>query len=133
MLTQKIAIKTFVTPFLIGVTAVLMASCGTQNKVYNQNDGIYASGERTTQEEIASNKADEFERSNYYKQYFESKTKIYDNVADEEDVIFTDIEAYSTTETMDNYGNIVIEDNYEDGYGSWGSNSEQVTVNIYNN
>src|SRR5690606_11865597 len=70
---------------------------------------------------------------NYYKQYFGSKIDSYGDLNEEdEDVIFTDIEAYTTSERMDEEGNIIIDDNYDDGYGAWGNNSENVVVNIYN-
>lgn len=134
MFTQKITIKSFTIPFLIGLFAVMMVSCGTQNKAYNQNDGIYASGERASQENNTSNEPVQYERSNYYKQYFETKKNAYGDLAEsDEDIIFTDIDAYTTSERVDDEGNIIIEENYDDAYGSWGTNSDDLTVNIYNN
>ena len=133
MSTQKIAIKPFAMPFVLGLFALLLSSCGTQNAAYNRNDGIYASGERDNGEQSVNNNTDEYGKSNYYKQYFESKANTYGDISEgDEDVIFTDIEAYSTSERMDADGNIVIEDNYNDGYGEWGSNPEGLTVNVYN-
>src|SRR5690554_4938223 len=134
MFTQKIAIKSLATPFLIGLAAIVMVSCGTQNRAYNQNDGIYASGGNSnTQEENRTDENNESSKANYYQQYFQAKSMSYENAQQEEDVIFTDIDAYATSERLDEDGNIIIEQNYADeDYGPWGSNSDNVSVNIYN-
>merc|ERR1711974_239611 len=117
-------------PFLImGITALVLTSCGTYNSGYSDTDGIYSSGEEVAVEEKAP------DRGNYYRQYFNSKANELGNIPEDEDLVFTDIEAYTTSEYMDDEGNIVIEerDDYEEGYGPWGSNAEDVTVNMYNN
>jgi hypothetical protein len=132
MFTQNFNIKRFIPIASAGVLMLLLASCGTQNSAYNQNDGIYASGNNTNVEEGNNTTEDSYEKSNYYKQYFQSKSDAYSDLP-EEGAIFTNIEAYSTTESLDEDGNIIIEENYsEEGYGPWGSNGEEVTVNIYN-
>src|SRR5690554_5649663 len=133
MYTRKFTIKPFCIALMMAVSALVMVSCGTQNQAYNENDGIYASGTRNSQEDN-SQVEDPNGRSNYYKQYFESKTIVYGDLSeqDEGDLIFTDIEAYTTSERLDEDGNIIIEENYDDGYGGWGINSESLTVNIYN-
>ncbi|MAN59725.1 MAG: hypothetical protein CMC08_07820 [Flavobacteriaceae bacterium] len=114
---------------LFALLAILvLASCGTYNNGVNDADGIY-SGTQDQQMEVAAD--DNYERANYYKQYFQSKESNYSEVP-EEDVIFTDIEAYSTTESLDDEGYIVIEENDYQGYGGWGTNSDNVTVNVYN-
>lgn len=111
---------------LTGLFALLLNSCGVHNYGPGDNDGIYQSETETAVE--ADN-----QKSSYYKQYFESKDKTYEDLP-EEDLIFTDIEAYSTTESMDEEGYIVIEENYDydDGYGGWGNNAEDISINIYN-
>ena len=117
-------------PFLImGITALVLTSCGTYNSGYSDTDGIYSSGEEVAVEENAP------DRGNYYKQYFNSKANELEEIPEDEDLVFTDIEAYTTSEYMDDEGYIVIEerDDYEEGYGPWGSNAEDVTVNVYNN
>ncbi|MEH6765550.1 MAG: hypothetical protein V7655_13685 [Aequorivita antarctica] len=132
MFTQNFNIKRFIPIALAGVFTLLLTSCGTYNNGYNENDGIYASGNNTNTEEGSTNVEDPYERSNYYKQYFQSKSNAYSDLP-EEGAIFTDIDAYSTTESLDEEGNIIIEENYnEEGYGSWGNNAENVTINIYN-
>lgn len=132
MFTQKITKTRLFPHLLVGMLAMFLVSCGTQNKVYNQNDGIYNSGARGNQGETATND-NQSDRSNYYKQYFNSKANVYSELSENaDDVIFTDVEAYATSERMDDQGNIIIEDNYNDGYGAWGTNSNDLTVNIYN-
>ncbi|WP_203295929.1 hypothetical protein [Luteirhabdus pelagi] len=113
-------------PFL-ALIATLLVSCGTYNEDYYDSDGIYNDGQQVSETETPVDK------TNYYKQYFQTKAAQYQDVP-EEDVIFTDIEAYSTTEYIDDEGYIITEDNrgYEESYGAWGSNAQDVTVNIYN-
>src|SRR5690554_7155297 len=134
MFTQKFAIKPLATPLLIGMAAIVMVSCGTQNRTYNQNDGIYASGGTSNQENNTETETEQSSKANYYQQYFQSKSISYENAQQEEDVIFTDIDAYTTSERLDDDGNIIIEENHyeEDGYGPWGTNANNTVVNIYN-
>ena len=135
MFTQKIAIKTLAIPLLVSLAAIVTVSCGTQNRAYNQNDGIYASGENTAQQENAAQENDQYSKANYYQQYFQTKSMSYESAQSqaEEDVIFTDIDAYSTSERLNDDGTIIIEEKYSDeGYGPWGSNAESISVNIYN-
>src|SRR5690554_3555193 len=133
MFTQKFAIKPLATPLLIGMAAIVMVSCGTQNRTYNQNDGIYASGGTSNQENNTETETEQSSKANYYQQYFQSKSISYENAQQEEDVIFTDIDAYTTSERLDDDGNIIIEERYSDeDYGPWGSNADNVSVNIYN-
>ncbi len=103
---------------VVGFVAILMSSCGSyQNTSYNDNDGIYDNGQRRT--EVARSGSD----TNGYKEYF---------VALQEDnaEIFTDVENYSTpgdsTQTTEERG-------YATGYAAWGSDSNNVTVNVYDN
>ncbi len=130
MFSPNIKLKPFLPFIALGVISFIISSCGTYNNGYNDNDGVYST--TASQDEEEGSYENESDRNNYYKQYFQSKTNTYENLP-EDNAIFTDIEAYSTTESMDEDGNIIIEDrDYDDGYGPWGSNSENVTVNIYN-
>src|SRR5699024_10580451 len=129
MSTNKITIKSLVMPLLIGAVSILMVSCGTQQQAYNQGDGIYAPRDRGDRQ-VAQN---EETRANYYQQYFQTKSASYQGALSEEDIIFTDTEAYTTSERLDDNGNIIIEENYyDDDYGPWGSNIDNSVVNIYN-
>ena len=114
-------------PILVsGIFILLLSACGTHNNGYGDTDGIYTS-EKTSE---ANDDCKEVDKTNYYKQYFKSKNGTYDELP-EEGAIFTDIEAYSTTDTLDEDGYIVTEEINKD-YGAWGSNSDNVTVNVYN-
>ena len=132
MFTQNFNIKRSIPIAIMGVFTLLLTSCGTHNNGYNQNDGIYSTGNSANVEEGSGTEDPSNERSNYYQQYFQSKSNAYSDLP-EEGAIFTDIDAYSTTESLDEDGNIVIEENYnEEGYGPWGDNAETMTVNVYN-
>lgn len=121
-------IKPLTFSLLAGLSSLLLVSCGTQNRAYNRYDGIYATN-RGVEQNIND---DSGARANYYQQYFKSKTTTYENAQGEDDMIFTDIDAYSSRESLDDQGNIIIEENYYDGYGPWGSSPENISVNIYN-
>ncbi|MGB0949749.1 MAG: hypothetical protein ACPGU0_06545, partial [Marinirhabdus sp.] len=112
-----------------GGSLLLLSSCATTNTAtLGETDGIYVSAEST-----ARQNTDDNDKNNYYKQYFKSKENAYGQIP-EEGAIFTDIEAYSTNEYVDGDGYIVIEERgYTEGYGGWGNNSDNVTVNVYNN
>lgn len=124
------AMKKTLPILLTGVMALLLTSCGTHQNGYDDTDGIYSSDTNTT----ASTENDQIsEKSNYYKQYFQSKQNDYADLP-EEDLIFTDIESYSSSDTLDEYGNIVIQEpEYQGGYAGWGDNTTDITVNIYGN
>jgi hypothetical protein len=128
MKTLITSLKKYFPVAVLLATLLILSSCATQNQKYNNADGIYDSED----EIISSNPSQEIDKTNYYQQYFKSKAGTYEGLP-EEGAIFTDIEAYSTTDTLDEDGYIVTEENYqEEGYGEWGSNSENITVNVYN-
>lgn len=126
MQTHFTYIKKMIPLTIAGGFALLFSSCGVHNNGLSDTDGIYQSETETIVQ--ADN-----EKANYYKQYFKSKDKTYEDLP-EEDLIFTDIEAYSTTESLDEEGYIIVEEKYDDdeGYAGWGNNSEDVSINIYN-
>lgn len=111
---------------ILGMAALLVSSCSTNRQVA-EREVIYVQTDSNNEENVAADK------NSYYKQYFKTKSQSIEELP-EEDVIFTDIEAYSTNESVDLTGRIVIEENdySEQGYDSWGSNGQDVTVNIYN-
>ncbi|NND88706.1 MAG: hypothetical protein HKM28_05615, partial [Flavobacteriaceae bacterium] len=114
-------------PFFIlaGVFAFILTSCGAhQHGVSTSNDGIYEVEDDVVVVE------DDNAKANYYKQYFQSKENAYSDLP-EEGAIFTDIEAYSTTERIDDYGNIIIEET-DESYGAWGDNPENITLVVNN-
>tara|TARA_R110000850_G_scaffold99103_1_gene205473 strand:+ start:11587 stop:12576 length:990 start_codon:yes stop_codon:yes gene_type:complete len=113
------------------VVVVSLASCGTsQYTPYEDNDGIYNSSSQSTEAQVSES---EKENSSYYKQYFQAKASTYAN-APEDDVIFTDVEGYTSTETYIADDGTIYEEEvpYSEAYGPWGDESS-VTVNIYSN
>lgn len=129
MFTQNIKLKRqFLLPSL-GALSILLVSCGTYNNV-GETDGIYSTENNMAPDE--GYEVSQEDKASYYKEYFKAKENTYGDMP-EDDVVFTDIEAYSTTEYIDDEGYVVIEEReYEEDYGQWGDNSENVTVNIYN-
>ncbi|MEZ4777783.1 MAG: hypothetical protein R2786_00170 [Flavobacteriaceae bacterium] len=119
-------------PFIvIGILSLFFQSCSSSQSVADR-DGIYNTTPTANTEYATESETDD--KNNYYKQYFKSKTSLYDQLP-EEDVIFTDIESYSTSESLDDDGYVITEEKeYDDleSYGSWGSNTKDVTVNVYN-
>jgi hypothetical protein len=107
-----------------GFAAITLIGCNTYKSVADEEDGIY--GNTYIVEE--SNTVDG--KNNYYQQYFSTKAAQIEEIP-EENLVFTDIEAYSTQESMDEEGYVVVQEDYIEDYGSWGSNSNEVTVNVY--
>ena len=103
----------------LGLFSILLTSCGTsQSTTYNDRDGIYGATANTEPARAAS-------QGDQYKEYFGS---LQEN--NEPDQIFTDVENYRS----DDYENAqTTNENYDAGYGAWGSNPENVTVNVYDN
>lgn len=103
---------------VMGLLGLLVTSCGSYNNVSYDNDGIYDDGQ-PRRSQVAQNTTP----SNGYREYFGSLQD--DNVE-----IFTDVENYRTsddsTQTAENRG-------YESGYSGWGSDTENVTINVYGN
>ena len=124
MQTKKYFLTNPFNLLMVGLLSIVFVSCGTSR--YAAEDGIYGASDSDTQE-VATE-----DNSSYYKQYFKTKNAEYESLP-EEDLIFTDIDAYVSDETIDEEGYIVPNRSggYEDGYGAWGSNSDNITVNIY--
>ena len=107
-----------------GFAAITVFSCNTYQGVTAEEDGIY--GNSYTVEESVTPDG----KNNYYQQYFSAKAAQIEEIPDE-DLVFTDIEAYSSQESMDDEGYVVVGEEYLDDYGSWGSNASEVNVNVY--
>jgi len=107
-----------------GFAAITVFSCNTYQGVTAEEDGIYGNS-KTVEESVTPDG-----KNNYYQQYFSTKAAQIEEIPDE-DLVFTDIEAYSSQESMDDEGYVVVEEEYLDDYGSWGSNASEVNVNVY--
>lgn len=110
------------------VTALGLSSCSTQRDATYETDGIYRPATRSVEQTA---EAAPETNSSYYKQYFGSRAKAYENIPEDTDVLFTDVEAYSTVDSIDEKGQIIDGYGYADeSYGAWGENAP-VTVNVY--
>ena len=107
-----------------GFAAITLLSCNTYKGVTEEEDGIYGNNFIVEESNMIEGK------NNYYQQYFSTKAAQIEEIP-EEDLVFTDIEAYSSQEYLDEEGYVVVEEEYIDDYGSWGSNSNDITVNVY--
>lgn len=102
---------------IIGLVGLLVTSCGSyQNSSYYDRDGIYTSANRNSDNRAASSASNQT-----YKDYFDSRIEIENDSTE----VFTDVDSYAS-----NYQN---EADYNNGYSGWGGNSENVTVNVYDN
>lgn len=100
----------------LGLVSIFMVSCGSyQNTSYYDNDGIYS---RNTNTPVAQTPP---KNENYYSNYFKQ--------AGEDFEYFTDVENYSS-QPSDSTTSRSLQ---AIGYGGWGTETDQVSVNIYNN
>lgn len=112
--TKKISLYS-----VLGFFALIATSCGSyQNSSYYDNDGVYGSNEKPKQKEESR------ANSGYYKEYFSNLNK--DNQQ-----VFTDVEKYSSNDVNNNNNENVSQN--QSNYAGWGSNPDNVTVNIYGN
>ena len=109
--TKKLSIY-----IIFGLTTMLLLSCGsTKNTSYYDNDGIYSSTPKNSQN-------DDVNTNNKYKEYFSSLNQ-------ENQEVFTNVENYSTVNDTVNK-NATVEANSNNG---WGSNHNPTTVIVYEN
>lgn len=111
---------------IVGLLGLISVSCGTyQNKSYYDNDGIYGSQRQETGAVSTDTKDSNVSEANQkYKEYFGSNAN---NYSDDQSESFTDVENYSST-TNQNQG-----EDSDSNYGAWGTNTEHVTINVYDN
>ena len=107
-----------------GFAAITLFACNSYKGITDEEDGIYGDSYMVEQNSAVDGK------NNYYQQYFSTKAAQIEEIP-EEDLVFTDIEAYSSQESIDDEGYVVVEEDYIDDYGSWGSNTSEVTLNVY--
>lgn len=104
----------------------VLASCGSYQYVGYDSDGIYNSSDEVPvaieAEQISTT------NSSYYKGYFAQKSEKYEKLAQDENVVFTDIDTYEGT-----YNEVTGQVEYDEGYAGWGQNANNVTINVYDN
>lgn len=110
---------------------LLLASCGSY-QYSGYEDGIYGDSQRqpTTSKEQSQYANNQDQGNSYYKNLFSEKSEIYGQMAD--DIVFTDVESYSSAEAAED--EIYYEDQqaYVGGRAPWGEDPDQYTINIYN-
>lgn len=113
---------------IASILALGFFSCGSYQYAGSDNDGIYSSeGEVVYVEKVEQSPAQE--DNSYYQNYFKEKRMQYDAMNAESE-IFTDADSYSSD------GNYVEHDSLDNsyrGYGGWGSDSDEIVINYYNN
>ena len=104
-----------------------LASCGSYQYVGVDSDGIYG-GTPVTQNTEAVVEVPNESNSNYYKDYFKTKS-IESESYNAEEAIFTDIDTYESSSYVEND---TIPNNYQ-GYEGWGQDSNNITINYIDN
>ena len=113
-----------------GPALLLLASCSSYQYAGYDNDGIYSSDNR---EAVAANEEeDSYGESQYYEQLFAEQSAQYDQLP-EEGMIFTNIDAYSSTGAYDESAFVDQELAYQGGNAPWGEDIDEVSINIYSN
>lgn len=106
----------------LGLFSLIIGSCSSyQNSSYYDSDGIYNSA-GYQKKEVASNNNP---NSNKYQEYFHELNKD----ASKSDIL-TDVNSYSS-QTVDSTANST--QGYDSGNPGWGSNPQNVSVNVYDN
>ena len=123
MKTYKLISKNSLLIGLNASLAVIVASCGSyQNSSYYDNDGVYGSNnnngkEVTVEKTVVVNDS----KAKDYEEQFKTMTKDYS--------YFTDVDNYNGTKN-DSVVTVYNNQNRET-YGGWGSNTDNVVVNVY--
>ncbi len=129
MKTKYFSAKNSFLKSCLGLLGFAVVSCGTyQNKSYYDNDGIYGADKPEKQVVSANTTNDNVSETNQkYKEYFGSNAN---NYSDGQNDSFTDVENYSSENDS-----IKRQNEYADNsnYGGWGTNSDNVTINVYDN
>jgi len=128
MQASFITLKKIVHLSAFSVIALLLNACGSYpSTTFEDSRANYNTQNSTQSQEVANIQSPS---DSYYKQYFNSKTAAYDAL--EQGTVFTDIDAYTTTGSINKDGYIVEQQTkQEDEYGPWGENSKDITINIY--
>lgn len=128
---------------LAGFAVFTLVSCGSFQQVsYYDNDGIYNTGGSSRvaiHEEPAPTRPNNPVQNSFYQDYFGERAQELNQVLEQE--IFTDIDSYSSIDSLDTnreklIGNpneyLAYEQEYE-SYPAWGDQGGNVTVNVYGN
>lgn len=107
----------------------LLASCSSYQYAGYENDGIYSSS-KTGEAYTANDYEESYEDALYYKKLFGEKAEQFGAIP-EEGAIFTDIESYTSGQyDAEMFGEEGLA--YEPGRAAWGSDPDEISINIYN-
>lgn len=112
MKTLSYSLRKIYTAAGLGLSVLAMVSCGSSRQTAS-NDGIYGD----TRQDAAP--AATASSGNGYKEYFKSLR---------EDEVFTDVDQYTTVNDS-----TTSQERYATGNAGWGSETDQVIVNVYGN
>ena len=124
---------------MMAVLPLFVISCGSyQQASYYDNDGIYSNGGTRTVERQPqrTNSHQQQQETDTYSDYFGQKANQYDEILEGE--IFTDVDSYSSNVVNDGINQDQLTDYYNNsndyqGFGGWGDNASNVSINIYDN
>lgn len=131
---------------LMPLLAILFTACGSyQQSSYYDNDGIYGETEPVyrNQDSYSNTQRTDYPKQNpqdvnndavLYENYFGQKAQQYEEMLNNSDAVFTDIDGYSSLTLQDSLDIAdAINYRYENGYAGWGDNPQTTSINIYSN
>ena len=110
-------LKIFILIFLSGCGSYQYSSIMTDD-IYETNQVSNDNGVENSIQNIETKKSQNL----YYKNAFSEKSKEYELISNENDILFTDAEQYSSSE--------VESDSLDFEYGPWGDNKTSITINM---
>ncbi|WP_010177291.1 hypothetical protein [Aquimarina agarilytica] len=136
MRTHKISIQNTGKILFFALLSIFTSACGTYQAVTYDDDGIYSSRQnkpvQTTTTNTSPQNAPATNNSNVEEGFFSKKLKEYEQL-NNENVVFTDVENYSSESYTENYNNPNNTQNREVRPG-WGGNYTQGSnTNVYLN
>ncbi|MAW95708.1 MULTISPECIES: hypothetical protein [unclassified Leeuwenhoekiella] len=122
--------QTGIIKIALGILAsASLLSCGTSQ--YAMNDGIYGSSSNTDYSRVNQQDVTTNSNGSRYADFFNQGAAEIDN-AQEEGVIFTDIDSYSSTGDYTEEDLLLENDLAYNAQPGWGDTYDNVVVNVYN-
>lgn len=123
--------NTLTTTLLYTAAFLFLVSCGTTQQAYD-TDGIYSDGTTaaTTSNVIPEREVATNNNSQIYKNYFEKGAQEL-QVLEEDNAIFTDVDAYTSEEGTEIYVD-GLDFETSTGYAAWGDQPQDIEINVYN-
>lgn len=128
----------YLKPYILKASVLLSlisTSCGSYEYAGSYNDGIYGSDDEYYEDVEyydENQRVVQSDNDNYYQNYFSQKSREYDMILGE-DEIFTDVDSYKGNYSEDQIDSVQVDSlRYQNAYAGWGQNTNDVTINIYN-